>query len=433
MKIKSLIHPEKFPFFYGYIIAFIGTIGIWASLPGQTVGVSTFTDPVMAALHLTRDQFSWAYMIGTLLSSFILTYAGKIYDKKGAPFTGALSATLLGVTLLLCSTSDVISGFISQLTGFDHWSIPFSLMILLFFLLRFSGQGVLTMVSRNMVMKWFDKYRGRINAFTSVSVSLGFSASPIFIDMLIQNKGWSGAWQIMALSMLGIIALIVLFYKDNPEKYGLSTDGTQIKENVNNNQEQTEVAFTLREARRTRAYWMYTLTLSFYSFFVTGLTFHVVSVFNTAGYTRPEAISIFLPVSVISVTCSLIANFISDWIKLKILLYVMICGAFAATIGLIGLNSGWGIYPLIGGAGVMGGLFAALMSITWPRFFGRKHLGAISGNAMSMLVFASALGPVIFSTSFTYLKTYEGVSWLSLVFLVVITLGAIKANPPVKK
>jgi len=307
------------------------------------------------------------------------------------------------------------------------------LMILLFFLLRFSGQGVLTMVSRNMVMKWFDKYRGRINAFTSVSVSLGFSASPIFIDMMIQSEGWSDAWQIMALAMVGVIALIILFYKDNPEKYGLSTDGTQNKVSINNNQEQTEVAFTLGEARRTRAYWMYALSLSFYSFFITGLTFHVVSVFNTAGYTRPEAISIFLPVSVISVTCSLVANFISDWIKLKILLFVMISGAFAAAIGLIGLNSGWGIYPLIGGAGVMGGLFAALMTITWPRFFGRKHLGAISGNAMSMLVFASALGPVVFSTSFTYLKTYEGVSWLSLVFLVVMTVGAIKANPPVKK
>lgn len=433
MKIKSLIHPEKFPFFYGYIIAFIGTIGIWASLPGQTVGVSTFTDPVMEALQLTRDQFSWAYMIGTLLSSFILTFAGKIYDKKGAPFTGALSATLLGVTLLLCSVSDLISGFFSQITGFSHWSIPFSLMVLLFFLLRFSGQGVLTMVSRNMVMKWFDKYRGRINAFTSVSVSLGFSASPIFIDRMIQSKGWSGAWQLMALSMLGVVALIILFYKDNPEKYGLSTDGTANKETVNKNQEQTEVAFTLGEARRTRAYWMYTLTLSFYSFFVTGLTFHVVSLFNTAGYTRTEAISIFLPVSVISVTCSLVANFISDWIKLKILLYVMITGAFAAAIGLIGLNDGWGIYPLIGGAGIMGGLFAALMSITWPRFFGRKHLGAISGNAMSMLVFASALGPVIFSTSFTYLGTYEGVSWLSLVFLVAVTVGALRANPPVKK
>ncbi len=431
--LKPLIRPASFPFFYGYIIAITGTIGIWASLPGQTVGVSTFTDPVMKALQLTRDQFSWAYMIGTLLSSFILTYAGKLYDKKGAPITGALSAALLGLTLLLCSVSDVISSFFSQISGFSHWSIPFSLMIVLFFLLRFSGQGVLTMVSRNMVMKWFDTYRGRINAFTSVSVSLGFSASPLFIDRMIQSNGWSGTWQIMAIAMLGIVALIVLFYKDNPEKYGLSTDGTTHKANGKQNHEQTEVAFTLGEARRTRAYWMYTLTLSFYSFFVTGLTFHVVSIFNTADYSRSEAIGIFLPVSVISVTCSLIANFISDWIKLKILLFVMLTGAFSAAVGLIGLSNGWGIYPLIAGAGIMGGLFAALMSITWPRFFGRKHLGAISGNAMSMLVFASALGPVLFSSSLTYLGTYEGVSWLSLVFLVAITIGAIKANPPVKR
>lgn len=434
MKLKSRfsIQPGSFPFFYGYVIAVIGTIGIWASLPGQTVGVSTFTDPVMNALGLTRDQFSIAYMAGTVLSSFILTYAGKIYDQKGATFTGTLAALLLGITLLLCSFSDVIAGSIGQIIGISHWIVPFSLMVILFFMLRFSGQGVLTMVSRNMVMKWFDHHRGRINAFSSVSVSLGFSASPIFIDMLIQSNGWSGAWHIMALSMIGIIVLILLFYKDSPEKYGLIPDGGP-QHKTSGKGEQTKVAFTLGEAKRTRAYWIYALTLSFYSFFVTGLTFHVVSVFNTAGYARTEAISIFLPVSVISVSCSLIANFISDWIRLKILLFAMIGGAFAAAVGLLGLNDGWGIYLLIGGAGVMGGLFAALMSITWPRFFGRKYLGAISGNAMSMLVFASALGPVLFSLSNTYLTTYEGVSWISLAFLVIITIGAVKANPPVKQ
>jgi MFS family permease len=166
----ELIRPAKSPFFYGYVIALVGTIGIWASIPGQTAGVSTFTDPVKNALQLTRDQFSLAYMIGTLLSSFVLTKAGKLYDRFGVTKTASASIALLAITLLMCSFSQLITEQIKTITGFKHWSVPFTLMIALFFMLRFSGQGVLTMTSRNMIMKWFDQMRGRINAFSSVGV-----------------------------------------------------------------------------------------------------------------------------------------------------------------------------------------------------------------------------------------------------------------------
>ena len=65
----SLVNPAKSPVFYGYVVLVIGSIGIYCSIPGQTIGVSVFTDPVKDALGLSRNQFSNAYMIGTILSS----------------------------------------------------------------------------------------------------------------------------------------------------------------------------------------------------------------------------------------------------------------------------------------------------------------------------------------------------------------------------
>ena len=53
----TLIKPQEFPFFYGYVVLFIGSIGILASIPGQTIGVSVFTDPVKDALGLSRNEF----------------------------------------------------------------------------------------------------------------------------------------------------------------------------------------------------------------------------------------------------------------------------------------------------------------------------------------------------------------------------------------
>nr|WP_319400850.1 MFS transporter [uncultured Carboxylicivirga sp.] len=431
-KIQPLIRPQSFPFYYGYIVLLFGTIGVLASIPGQTIGVSTFTDPVKDALGLTRDQFSLTYGIGTFLSSLVLTYAGKIYDRYGVVLTAFLSILLLGITLILCSYSQTISEGIFSIFHFRHWIIPFTLMSLLFSLLRFSGQGVLTMVSRNMVMKWFDRLRGRVNSIISISMSFGFSISPLIIDGLIQNNGWQGAWRIMAASLLVVLVMVFLFYKDNPEKYGLEIDGKTSEKTKSKASQTSENNFTLSEAIKTRSFWMYALTLSFHSFFVTGFTFHVVSIFGEAGYDRDAAIAIFIPITIVSTIVSFVGNIISDWIKLKVLLYTMISGALLATLGLIILESTAGYYMVIVGFGFTGGLFAVLMSLVWPRYYGRQHLGAISGKAMSMLVMGSAAGPYLFSLSFNLSNQYGTISYLALAFLLFIAIGSIKANPPVK-
>jgi MFS family permease len=426
----SFITPEKAPVFYGYIIAIVGTIGVWASLPGQTVGVSTFTDPVKDALGLSRDQISFAYMLGTFFSSLFIGKAGKWYDKFGARWVAFYAAMGLALSLALCSRADIISSFIQNFTGISHFLIPASVMVLLFFFLRFSGQGVLTLASRNMIMKWFDALRGRVNAFSAIIVSLGFSASPLWISKIITAHGWQNAWLYMALGVVFLGIIIFLFFRDNPEEHHLIPDGKIVKTNKDALPKIERIQYTVEEAKKTRAFWMYSLSLSFYSFFVTGFTFHVVSLFKSVGYTKDQAIAIFLPLSIITVIVSLTANLISDWIKLKKLLYLNIFGGILASTGLIFLAKNWGVYALVTGGGIMGGLFSVLVAVAWPRFFGRKHLGAVSGKSMSMIVLASSIGPILFSFSYTYLGTYAGIGVGSIVYLILISIASIKANNP---
>ncbi len=193
----SFIDPGKSPVFYGYIVLFIGSIGILASIPGQTVGVSVFTDPLKDALGLSRNQFSNAYMIGTLLSAFFVAKAGVLFDAYGARYVAFFASLFLGISLLLCSVSVEISEGIKGILHINSWMVPFGLMTILFFFIRFCGQGVLTMASRNMIMIWFDRNRGKVNSISSIGVSLGFSSSPIFLSKLIDDQGWEMTWQIL--------------------------------------------------------------------------------------------------------------------------------------------------------------------------------------------------------------------------------------------
>lgn len=427
---NKYINPSRFPFFYGYLVMVVGTIGVWASLPGQTVGVSIFTEPVKEAVGLSRNQFSAAYMIGTIMSSLLISAAGRWFDRFGARKVAAMAAVVLAFALFMASLSDVLVSAIQRFISFYHWIVPFVFMAVIFFLFRFSGQGVLTMSSRNMVMKWFERFRGRVNAFSALSISLGFSIAPVLIDKLIQSFGWSGAWQFMGLALLVMFFVIILFFRDSPEAHGLLPDGQPPKGDCKAVEGRVLRSFEPGEAFRTRAFWMYALMLSFNSFFITGFTFHVVSIFETSGFPRSEAISIFIPIAAVSVSFSLFFNFISDWLQLKIILYVMIVGGFLAVGGLMGLTLGWGLYLVVAGLGIMGGLFSVLNAVAWPRLFGRKYIGTISGKAMSFIVFASALAPMVFSLSFTWLGSYVWVAWLSFCFMLFVAIASVKANNP---
>lgn len=428
----SFTDPAKWPFFYGYVILFVGTLGIWVSIPGQTIGVSVFTDPVKDALGLTRNQFSNAYMFGTIMSSLAIGRAGVWFDRYGARYVAFAAALVLSITVFLCSWSVRLSAVFQGWLDMETWLVPFALMTILFFLMRFSGQGVLTMASRNIIMIWFDKNRGKVNMFSSVALSFGFSSAPLWLYYLVEHYGWQGAWQSLGVGLLVFSVLIAQFYKNSPEEHGLLPDGRDRTSPHHGKPYFKPVCkqFSLQEARATRAFWMYALILSFNSFFITGLTFHVVSIFSSEGFLRDEAISIFLPFSVVAVTISSVFNYLSDYLPLKLYFYLMLVGGILASMGLLFLSFPLGIYLVIGGFGVMGGFFAVLNAIAWPRFYGRTHLGAITGRVMSFLILSSALAPSIFSYCFTTFGTYNILGYLGLAFLLFLAIGGIKADNP---
>ncbi len=426
----SVVNPSKSPVFYGYVVLIMGTIGIYCSIPGQTIGVSVFTDPVKDALGLSRNQFSNAYMIGTIFSSLVIGRAGIWFDKYGARYVAFFATLTLAFSLLLCSWSVHMSEFVKRFLDQDSWMIPFVIMTVLFFLIRFAGQGVLTMASRNMIMIWFDKNRGKVNSFSSVAISFGFSSSPLWINQLIEGYSWEGTWQILALGLLAFSFFVFQLYKNSPENHGLLPDGAKRLIEFDIESKLLGKQYTVKEAKETRAFWMYGLLLAFNSFFITGLTFHVVSIFASEGFSKEDAISIFLPESVVAVTISTLFNFLSDYLQLKLYLYLMILGGIMASVGFIFLPTAIGIPFIIGGFGIMGGFFAVLNAIVWPRFYGRKSLGAITGKIMGMLILASALAPSIFSLCFSTFDSYRLLGYMGLAFLFFLVLGSIKANNP---
>jgi MFS family permease len=224
--------------------------------------------------------------------------------------------------------------------------------------------------------------------------------------------------------------IVLQFYRNNPEDFGLLPDGGEVKNNFNTATPVAEKHFTLAEAKQTRAFWMIGLALAFNSFFSTGFTFHIVSIFGSEGYSKSEAIGVFLPISIIAICVSTLGNVLSDYVHHKIYLYIMLTAGILASIGLFYLGAPFSVYLIISGLGVYSGLFAVVNAVTWPRYFGRQHLGAITGKVMSFLVIASAIAPSLFSYCYTMLGSYAIISYLTLGFLVCLCIGAVKVKNP---
>jgi OFA family oxalate/formate antiporter-like MFS transporter len=425
--------PSRVPVFYGWIILAAGTIGIIMSIPGQTIGVSIFTESLLRDLDINRNNLSLAYLIGTVGSGLLITRAGKMYDRFGARWMAFVSAWMLGLMLFFLTRVELAVGFFHDRNGIPTALVTFLLLAFGFWGIRFFGQGLLTMVSRNMVMKWFNKRRGFANAVLGIFSAFGFSLAPKVFDQIIQKLDWQGTWLLLAFIVgIGFVFFVLIFYRDNPVECGCIADGTRIANKVFKRPPSLpDRDYSLAEAKSTRAFWAFTFGLTLTALYISGQIFHVVSVFASAGMDKDTALSIFVPMSLMAIGVQFFFGYLSDFVRLKYLLMFFMLGMLITSTGLSLLGHLDAAYWMIVlGNGTVWGLYTVLIAVTWPRFYGLKNLGAISGFSLSLSVIGSALGPYFFSLSFKLTGHYYLVAWICIALSVLLFLFALRADNP---
>ncbi|MDC0230025.1 MFS transporter [Deltaproteobacteria bacterium] len=406
------------------------TFGLLASIPGQTMGVGVFSEYLISKTGLNRIELSFAYMMGTILSSLILPFAGKLLDRIGERVMILATGIGLGLSLLFfAQTVTLINSLSPVFSGFlPHSFLALLVMTLAFMLLRQFGQGIMAMVSRNVLAKWFDAKRGLVTGISGIFVSFGFSAAPLGINILINMFGFLGTILLLSATCgFGMALIGWLFFRDRPEECGLFMDGST-KAKASEHFTTPERDSTLSDAVRSYNFWIFCLGMCSSSLIVTGFTFHIDSIAQTSGLSRTEAYSIFLPMSLVSVVSYFLSGWASDRMSLKYLLITLLTSLSIGCLGMLAFETNWSRIIVIICFGVQGGLWGCLSLVTWPRFYGRKHLGAISGLFMSCQVFASAIGPPVFGVSEYYTGNYHNAAWAMAVLNMVLLIGSFRAR-----
>ncbi len=422
--------PRRFPFFYGWVIVAGSILAILASIPGQTMGMGVFTEFLMRDLGLKEIQLSSAYMIGTLASGALLPMVGQFIDRVGTRVVVVLAAWGLAGALCALALSTQVKAWAPE----GSVIIPFAFITLCFLLVRLMGQGSLTMVSKVVIGKWFNHRRGLATGICGLFVSFGFNGSPIFLNNLVEWFTWRGAcFYMAAILAFGVAAAGWWIYRDRPEDCGLVMDGIRDPDRLRQLAKtvpDTRKEFTRGEALRTFPFWVFSIGVGSQGLLITALTFHIAALGAENGLDRNTAFALFLPTAYFAVCANFFGGWISDRIRLKYMLMVMMIAQTLYTIGAMNLYSPMYRALFTFGYGVSGGLFGVIGTVTWPRFYGREHLGAISGVYMSVIVIASALGPVFFSVMRGWTGSFLMVLAVTLLIPLGVLIGSIAAENP---
>lgn len=421
---------EKRGFYYGWIVAAAGTIGVIMSVPGQTMGVSVYTNHLLHGLTIDRVQLSFAYMLGTFGSAFLLPVVGRLLDKFGARSLGAIASFSLALALLFLAGSPLLLHLLMKDTSAPSRWIAFSLAFVAFLGIRHFGQGQLTVVSRTMIGRWFERRRGLVFGVSGFFVAFGFGVAPMVLNWLITEFGWQLSLVLLACVLTGMGIFAWVTFRNSPEECGLVIDGGRKSDAHAGKRSKPGCSFTAREASRTVAFWVFNLALMGQALIVTAVTFHMGRIGQLDGMSPDRAFSVFLPVAVISTTCDLLGGALSDRLPLKYVLAFMQLGLCLGLLGLQRFGTLHGYVLTAVGLGISNGLYSLLSGAAWPKLFGRLHLGSIAGLSMAWIVAASAVGPYLFSLGEAANGNFQQVLWLSTLLPAAIFAAAFFANPP---
>jgi len=403
MKNKFIL---KTPFFYGWLIVFIGGMGLFFSGPGQTFSVSIFINYYIEEFGWSRSLISTFYSSATLAAGFILPFIGRLIDKKGHRTMIIIIASALGITSLWMS-------FVFN---------PI-MLIIGFFFLRLFGQGSMTLLPQTLIPQWFIKKRGLALSLMGLGGVVGSALIPSLNNQLILNLGTNFTWRFWSVLLIALMApLGWVLIRNKPEDVGFLPDNMHSKQKLKKIKEKKtedfkdEHSWTLKESMSTRVFWFMLFCMIIPSMINTGITFHIVSIIQEKGFSSTYAAFLLSLAAMIQFPFTFLAGYISDKFKINIvkafnylfLLIAMIIITFSDSQMILLLYS------------LSHGIFMAFDSVStgvlWPNYFGRKHLGSIRGVAMTTMVIGSSLGPLPFGFAFDIFNSYTQIMLLMMIF-----------------
>ena len=354
-------------------VIIFGFIFTFFSCFGQSFFIGLFNSSIRETLSITHGQFGSIYASATLFSSLLLIWIGKKIDD-----VNVLKFAIF-VTILLS-----FSSFFFSKTS----SVAF--LFVAIFLMRFSGQGLMSHTASTTISRYFTKSRGKALSIIWFGLSSAEFIMPVLIVYLLTLIVWQDLWVMFSLIVLICLPLAsYILVKDVKLDTREMSQNKILKEENIKNWKRIEVLGDYR-------FYIVSLNMLAMPWIATGVFVYQSFVTNSKGWGEYTIAQSFMSYSIFSVITLIVAGYLIDKFTSRKLLIYMNIPLFLGTLVIIYFDAPQTAFLFLGLVGISNGLANLLGSSTWAEIYGVKYIGSIKALTTALMVFATAFGTALF-------------------------------------
>jgi len=396
-----------------YKIIFFGFIFTFFSSFGQSFFIGLFNSNIRADLNISHGQFGSTYALATLLSSFSLIWIGKkIDDFKLINFSFFVAFLLF--------FSSIFFSFVN------------SIYLLFFgiFLLRLSGQGLMSHTATTSISRFFSLNRGKALSTTWLGLSVAEFILPITMVFFLSIYSWRDIW--LSIGLLVIFFLPILSFL-TIKKITLSS-----RENVSINLKHKNIKnWRRKEILFDPKFYLISLVMLALPAINTGVFVYQSFILESKSWGDFVIAKSFMFYAILSVTTLFISGPIVDKYTSRRILPFMNIPSLLGMFILFYFDHYLSSYFLLGLMGISNGLANVLGSSTWAEIYGVKYIGSIKALTTSMMVFSTAFGTAVFGIIIDFGYSIEVIAMVSFLYIaasnVLIVIFRRKIQPVLLK
>ena len=388
---------------FGFIFTFFSSFG-------QSFFLGLFNSSIRETLSITHGQFGSIYASATLLSSFLLIWVGKKIDDIN------IFRFAFYVTLLLSFSCF----FFSKIS-----SIAF--LFIAVFLMRFSGQGLMSHTASTTITRYFTTSRGKALSIGWFGLSTAEFILPVLIVYLLTITIWQNIWIYISILILLFLPLSSFFLIKN-------LDFNSREYNDQNDFEKKEIKQWKRtEVIKDYRFYIVCLNMLAMPWIATGVFVYQSYITESKEWGSFVIAQSFMAYSILSVLTLLISGFLIDKFTSRKLLIFMNLPLLFSMLVLIYIDIYISAFIFLGLIGISNGFANVLGSSTWAEIYGVKYIGSIKALTTALMVFSTAFGTALYGLLIDKGFDIEQIAIISAIYifisLILLFFTRKKLNP----
>ena len=412
-EIPSFQRPRVF---YGwYIVAAAIATNFYLSL-SFFQGFQAFFLPILNEFGWSRTFLSGAYALRQLESGIASPVVGVLVDRIGP-------RRLIGMGVVITGAGMIMLGFTNS-----EW------MYYVGFMLTSIGTSAAShgITWPTVVSNWFRRLRGRAMGLTVIGPVLG---GPLLflVVMLEQALGWRMALVALGVGVWVVCIPLTLVIRTRPEDHGLLPDGDMqptarpavgsvAQSSPRPVAQELSGGYSLRQAYRTRAFWVLSLIFTLHTIGVQSVLSHHLPLLQSAGFSPTDGALAIGLVFFLSGIGRIGAGALMDMVDRRLVIIVVLVLTALAYLSLVFITPVlWKVMLYASTFGVGFGSLIPIRPMLIREVFGSRAFGSINGLILGISIGPTVVAPVFMGAVFDYLGTYTP----ALLVFMVTTLAIV--------